>query len=668
MATFIPEWNSALGRDLQIRRVLGALDDAYCIRRPLRPGGCAVDMFVQHPAHGWMAIAVSTTPFSALDPAQLFESAEQEDFERRVAQWQGLADMAPPAGQPLGVLAIMWVCTTDEVQALASVVVSRPNVRLVSREQFSQFGLALVQERMSAVPEHVAQHLMSTYFPEAEIPPACTTRHFAGRDNRARLGRLFLDHEQEWAAKLDLDLPAEQQTAAADLSVRLVNGVAGSGKTLIAISRARLLAELFPRQRILVLIHNTPIVADLMFKLRQAGVTLPANLQMLTFFAWIRRQWRCAFKAFPSILDDPHEVLGLLRHHRMRWPELKVPEAQVLDEFDFINDALIVDEAAYLAARRSGRRFALRPAERSQVWALRRAFNRSLLVAGQQIWSDLPRKICLTPACHPALVRYHHVLVDEAQFFAPSWFDAVKLSLAPNGQLFLCADPNQGFLKNRLSWKGAGLAVAGRTKRLRRSYRTTRSILEAATAVQAMLAAGPAEDGLEPDVTGMDEGHRPQLVYADTTQDAIDRLANELQAQAGEIPLGAFLVIYGDHTIKGALYTQLQRRFGARRVWWFNEHSQKKEPPGGDDGDYLRLANLETATGLEGRVVFLIGVDRLFRPVDGVIISDAEAADRREDNARRLYMAMTRAAQRLVVIACERLPPEIEALFDHAGP
>jgi superfamily I DNA/RNA helicase len=66
--------------------------------------------------------------------------------------------------------------------------------------------------------------------------------------------------------------------------------------------------------------------------------------------------------------------------------------------------------------------------------------------------------------------------------------------------------------------------------------------------------------------------------------------------------------------------------------------------------------------------LFLIGVDRLFRPADGFAISHAEAADRREDHARRLYMAMTRAAQRLVLIACERLPLEIEALFDIARP
>jgi hypothetical protein len=37
-------------------------------------------------------------------------------------------------------------------------------------------------------------------------------------------------------------------------------------------------------------------------------------------------------------------------------------------------------------------------------------------------------------------------------------------------------------------------------------------------------------------------------------------------------------------------------------VWWLNK--DKKLPPHGYGPDYLRLTSLETATGLEGRVVF----------------------------------------------------------------
>ena len=81
--------------------------------------------------------------------------------------------------------------------------------------------------------------------------------------------------------------------------------------------------------------------------------------------------------------------------------------------------------------------------------------------------------------------------LDEAQFMAPASLHVIKLALRPGGSMFLCADPRQGFLKNRLSWKRVGLAVAGRTKKLRRSYRTTRALLQAAT---RMLARQVDED------------------------------------------------------------------------------------------------------------------------------------------------------------------------------
>jgi UvrD-like helicase C-terminal domain len=674
MATFIPEWSRASGRDLQIRRILAALDDAHVVRRPLRPGTSAADLFVQHRRKGWLALAASSLPFADLDPAQLFASAQRQPFEQRLSQLRHLGSTPGPAFHGMAAVAVMWACSTDEVRMLTREYLGRYGVRLVSREQFVQLGPKLVHGMLTPLPPDIERHLLGSYFPEAEIPAALTTRRYVDRHSSAQPARFFLDDEQEAAAKLDLDLdldlPPEQHGIANDFSVRLVNGVAGSGKTLIAINRALLLAELFPRQRILVLIHNTPIVADLKFRLRRSlgsHGSLPPNLELLTFFAWAREQWHGAFKAYPQMLDDPQEVLRLVQQRRSRWPALKLSNAQVVDEIDFINDALIADGAAYLAASRSGRGFALRPAERSRMWALYEAVSCSLRADGRQIWSDLPRTIALTPSCHPALRRYDHILIDEAQFFTTSWFELVKLSLAPRGQLFLCADPNQGFLKNRLSWKSAGLDVAGRTKKLLRSYRTTQAILQAATAVLALLGGGDTEEGLEPDFAGMDAGTRPRLVYARRAEDAIDRLAQALEARAAKISLSALLVIYGDRANKAALHRSLQRVCGAGKVWWFNERTQKKGPPGGPDKDYLRLASLQTATGLEAHTVFLIGLDNLFFPVAPSRDSGEENA-RREDNARKVYMAMTRAGRRLVLISRARLPAEIEALFDLADP
>ncbi|WKB51049.1 UvrD-helicase domain-containing protein [Eleftheria terrae] len=669
MATFIPEWVRMSGRNVRLKRVLNALDDEHVVRRAIRPRQAelqAVDFFVQHPGRGWLAVSVQEAAFEEIDPDQLVPPPLAERFEQHLALLHGLGPACGLSEAALPALVLMWNCSAEQVRQLSKAYLGRYGVRLVCAEQFMALGGKLITGLLAALAPEAEQALMALAFPEAEIPAACTTRRVFRRDNSATLGRLFLDPQQEWAAKLDLRLPREQDDTAQDFAVRLVNGVAGSGKTLIILHRALMLAELFPKQQVLVLIHNTPIVADLKARLHQARGSLPANLEIATFFAWAGRQWRAVFGSQLRMPTDPRLLPGLVAACRQQWPELRQSEQQLIEELDFINGALIRDEPGYLAASRAGRGFALRPRERSQVWALYEAVTAALLKMDLRMWSALPHGLCHAVDRHARLRRYEHILIDEAQFFAPSWFQLATLSLQPQGRLFLCADPNQGFMKSRLSWKSVGLDVAGRTKKLRRSYRTTRAILEAAGQVLASCGRADGEDYLEPDFTGMEPGTRPTLLYSASPQDAVQRLAAELAGvgAGGPLPLGAFLVIYGDKLPKAALYDTLEQRFGPRRVWWFNKSEHKKTPPEGYGRDYLRMAYIDSATGLEGAVVFLVGVDDLFFDARLPGESDEALAERREENARKLYMAMTRAGQQLVVVTSRRLPQEVEGLFE----
>lgn len=661
MATFIPPWHRESARDARIKSALNALSDEYVVRRPLPPMQCSADLFIQHRTRGWLALAVLHITFSELQEAQLFSPQQRAQFEQRLVQLRSL-ELAAPG---LESLIVMWACTTHEVSILSQY---HGDAALVSRDQFSSQAVQLIDRLCNPLPAGSEQHLLATYFPEAEIPAICTTRRFFARDNSATLQRFFLDSEQEWAVKLDLEPTAEQRELAGDFSVRLINGVAGSGKTLIAIHRALLLARLFPGQSILLLIHNTPIVADVLDRLQRVHGALPRNVEILTFFAWAHRQWSLAFEAQPRMPEDRQKVRDLVRHHRMRWPGLTLDDGQLIEELDFINDLLLQDEAAYLAASRTGRGFSLRETERGHVWALHVAVAQALNATGLRLWSALPREICLAQHRHHALQRYQHILVDEAQFFAPSWLQLVRLALAGSGQLFLCADPNQGFMKNRLSWKRAGLTVVGRTKKLRRSYRTTKAILETASAVLAVLGREDGEDYLEPLYDDMEPGERPVLLHADTPQDALDRLVNELATLIEErgIPLGAFLVVYGENVNRQALYAQLCRRLGRDNVWWFNERDQKKRPPLGHGREYLRMAYADTATGLEASLVFLIGMEPLFTYELLAAPADEGQRERLETNARKLYMAMTRAGQQLFVVSSQRLPAGMQSLFGKA--
>jgi hypothetical protein len=637
MTTFIPEWGTGAGRNLHLRRFLSELGDAAVVRTPLGEDAGQPDLFIEHEGHGWLALSVCGARYAEICAGQLFEPEGRAAFLRCLAGLDGIDK-----------LVLMWSCNEQETALLAQDAGIGQGVCLCSREQLLRGGAAALRGMMTPLPRAIAGALRRRYFPESEISTLAAGRRNFHRDNCARLTGIFLDREQEWASKLDLLVPEEQAGLVVDFSVRLLNGVAGSGKTLIALQRAILLAETRPGQRVLMLILNSPIVADLGERMHRAGRALPSNLDMSTFAAWANRQWQALFQQYPRLPDNPREVASLLRSLRQSLPPMRLSEQQLVDEIDFLNDALIASESDYLNADRAGRGFALRENERSAVWALHQGLTRQLRECGKRLWSAVPSDICQTPERH-ALLSYDHILVDEAQFLAPASLQVVKLALRPGGSLFLCADPRQGFMRSRLSWKSVGLDVAGRTKKLRRSYRTTEALLRSATRLLARDVEDDPEDYLAPDYAGMDEGVAPILIEVASPQDAADRVANEIEglARTRNFPLSSILVIYGERASKRLLYQRLCQGIGAARVWWLNQ--DRKRPPGGYGGEHMRLASLDSATGLEGTFVFLVGVEGLLLPGAG------------EAGARKLYMAMTRSCYRLTVVSTEAPRPEAVA-------
>ncbi|MDR3352138.1 MAG: hypothetical protein LBO00_03840 [Zoogloeaceae bacterium] len=81
--------------------------------------------------------------------------------------------------------------------------------------------------------------------------------------------------------------------------------------------------------------------------------------------------------------------------------------------------------------------------------------------------------------------------------------------------------------------------MVGRTKKLRRSYRTTQAILESANRILAQYAQGDPDDFLAPDLSGMEPGVKPVLVYTGSPQDSVDRLALLPLARQGNLAIVA---------------------------------------------------------------------------------------------------------------------------------
>ena len=681
MAVFIPEKLGTVGaKAINIKRELSNLDDTHVVRSPFPRDVWLPDFFVQHATKGWLAITVSDASFRELSTEQLFESdgAERLHFEQLLEAFQSFSQTDPKSEEaPLKKLVLMWKCSTQEVQQITGQYAAKYGMVFLSKDAFKVGGAQMVSRILSPLSAEQATRLLGDYFPEAEISAANTTRRLFQRDNSATLGRFFLDYSQEWAAKLDLEAPSEQSETTNDVSLRLINGVAGSGKTLIVVSRARTLAEMYPDQEVLVLIHNKPVVADLNAKLARINGGLPKNVKIQTFYAWALQQWRALFDVKPEFIHQSDTEL-LIARHRTKWPELTQSDSLLFEELEFINDALIASREQYIGASRAGRGFALREKERQAVWNLFEMITTTLanMAPPRHLWSSLPRDVCLA-SDHSKMARVNHVLVDEAQFFAPSWFQLVRLSMlncAENNQrnssLFLCADPNQGFMKSRLSWKSIGLDVVGRTKKLYRSYRTTHAILSAANQILRQSTKDDPEDYLVPDMQSMERGTKPVLIYMDSPQDVIDRLLNEIAGAletAPQITLNDMLIVYGNRINLYTLHSQLSARFGESAVWSFHIKENSRASLNSKRDSRLRVASVASATGLEAGIVFLIGMEdltssnpALSRTGESIELNSAAI----EENARKLYMAMTRAGQLLKLLSCEPVAPLVEQEFD----
>jgi superfamily I DNA/RNA helicase len=486
------------------------------------------------------------------------------------------------------------------------------------------------------------EKLRQRFTPETVVPEEMTVRPKDERRRKAGLTDYLLDYDQEWAVKSDLDISPEGQNVSSDIRLNIINGVAGSGKTLILLYRLRILHRNFPGRRFLVLTHNKPLSHDLQSRYNRIEGGLPENIEWATFQGWCHAHWPRDLKWIKPLSRYQREKLA-----RQAWEKhLKdstLTFAMFLSELDWFKDQSPMNRPEYLSAVRRGRGFGLTSEQREQVFTAMLAYQKSL-GEGKRDWWDIPRLVWKAmQEGDTKFPSYDFVLIDEAQFFAPLWIQIVlKTLVSGSSHLFIVADPTQGFLGRGTSWKSLGLDARGRTHLMRRSYRTTREILSFASLLYRQRLAGEEdEDILVPDLLDMPNGAFPEVIPLTSPQDEIARAANEVADFVKQgLPRKHLLLLHPNGEGVKALVQAIEDRLG---------RGAAMDPKQTYPGDYVRVTTLNAGAGLESPIVFLVGLRELFEQEQSLRLSDAEREALVRDNTRKLYMAATRAGQRLVI-------------------
>jgi hypothetical protein len=494
-----------------------------------------------------------------------------------------------------------------------------------------------------------ALHVLREQFtPEVVIPASFVARVPRCRKIDAELDTYLLDYDQEHVLKTDLDLDVEGERLSRDFRIQVVNGVTGSGKTLILLYRLRLLHARFPAKKFLVLTHNRPLIREMHVRFRLLNLRDSRRVHWYTFMGWCQKNWPKHERYNPISLPERGALVRDIRAECLA--DSSITEGMLRSELDWVKDSGITNREEYLSVDRRGRGFRLTQGQREQMFAAILAYQKHLIDGEVMDWWDVPRRMWhWIEEGEVKPPQYDVVMVDEAQFFAPVWFDIVRYLVRPEiGCLFVAADPTQGFLRQGESWKSiAGLDVRGHTHLLRRSYRTTRAILACALTFYRQRLPDD-EDVVPPELEGMQKGKPPRLLRFDSPQDERARIVNEVARVIEQgVPLRHILVLLASWQGVKALQEAVNQRLGRNTAM-----DPKDTPP----GDFIRITTINAGTGLESPIVFVSGIHEMFEQEDSLLLSEDERVELVRENTRKLYMAFTRAGQRLI-LTCVGDPP-----------
>lgn len=425
-----------------------------------------------------------------------------------------------------------------------------------------------------------------------------------------------------------------------------VTGGPGTGKTVVALHRARNLAErnIGP---VLVTTFTSTLAESL-----AGGVKLLVDNPEVRNRIDVRHVDQLANRIVReehgsvSIIspDDQRELWKTIGHKH----GVPFSEQFLAEEWRQVVLAHQVRNAtAYLEAKRTGRGRGLTAGQKAQVWQAIWEFESKLRERGMWTYETICAEATRLLEARDEK-PYRHVVVDEAQDLTPVQWRFLRESVpAQSDDLFLAGDTHQRIYGNSLSMRDVGIHITGRSSRLNVNYRTTAEILAWSL---GLLRGQPIDDmdgGLDSIAGCRSEVHgKPPETRGFSTRDAeLTQLVSTVRewmesgVEPGEIGVAVRSKKLGE---------AVGEKLAGEGIPW-----QKLSGGSGDSDEAVSIGTMHRMKGLEFRCLAVVGVTDNHVPPASAITpeTDDEAAHRRDMQRERclLFVACTRAREQLVV-------------------
>lgn len=420
----------------------------------------------------------------------------------------------------------------------------------------------------------------------------------------------------------------------------VVLGTAGSGKTTMAVARAKVLADRqMPGGGLTLLVTFNKALTRY---ISVAAEQLPAQVHVRNYHHFARgylsARGKMAARSIlpaglkPTLVEQAvHDVRDEHQPHAFFDRKLSF----FLDEIKWISSHNIQSLAQYEETARVGRASAnlsnkLKPA----MWEI--ALRYRGLRAARGYTYDLEDIACAVSdeLAKDATARmYKHVIIDEGQDFSPEMIRSLVRAVPADGSVTFFGDVAQQIYGRRVSWRDAGLNTPAHWE-FKQNYRNTASIARLGLEISNMpYYQGEAD--MVPPIAPTADGPKPTLV--------------EMSSEAAELALIKQLT--QDRGAQRSVAVLLRTHAQIAKVKNYLPKSARALNDGNADWDKTAgtyFGTYHSAKGLEFDLVILPFLSKLELPSEADIeefgVDEASAQD-----GRLLYVGVTRAKAELIL-------------------
>lgn len=431
----------------------------------------------------------------------------------------------------------------------------------------------------------------------------------------------------------------------------VVLGTAGSGKTTIALYRARHLANIPDGGKVLLVTFNRALVEYM------RGID-PGRSSRLVVENYHRfaRGYLDARGKMPKrngILspEEKDYYIGLaLGKLKAAYPEestLRRPKAFFSDEITFIERFGFWDFAEYREAERIGRASSNVKRENRKwiFWVYKEYQKLRQTDEPRYDWDDLALYVFRELQEDNSDRRYTHIIVDEGQDFSPMMIKSLVAAVADGGSFTFFGDVAQQIYGSRLSWRDSGITT-NKIWRFNINYRNPESITAFATAITETKYWRQDRDMVEA-TSQIAKGPKPILVEFPSRERELSWVVEQAIDQ-GKI---ASVVIVCRNRADIGIFSQALRTQGHNAV------KIDKNTPGFAHEKEVYLTTYHSVKGMEFDHVFIpyLAADKF--PDPETVSNAVSKEDAYADEIKLLYVAATRSKYGLYMTFSGTLSP-----------